>query len=213
MDRRSMMDRAALDQIAREHMIPRKSHAYRETGWLYYHGARTAKLALALGKQIFPDGNVAVDTLYAAALFHDVGKGDEPHSESGSRIVRETLNGILPLDQLESVSTLIAQHNLRGRTDLELSNESKLLMDADLIDHTGSINIWLGFCYTYQEGNGLDDQIDYFESEGLAELRSWESSTWFDISRKVLRERNDFVESFMERLKKEAGGGICQRSF
>lgn len=202
------MDRAALERIARELMLGRRSHTHRETGWLYYHGLRTAKLALSLRERLFPDERGLDDCLYAAGLFHDIGKGDEPHTESGSRMVLDVLDGHLPPEQLSLVSKWIAQHQLRGHTELELSNGAKLLMDADLIDHAGSINVWLGCCHTYHDGNSIDALVDYFESGGLSTLRSWERLTWFEFSHKILKERNDFVASFMERLKLEAGGGF-----
>ena len=44
-----------INQIAFEKMGKLKAHIKREKGFIYYHGLRTAKLALTLRKNIYPD--------------------------------------------------------------------------------------------------------------------------------------------------------------
>jgi uncharacterized protein len=81
------MDIERINQIAYESMAHRKTHQGREPGFILYHGRRTAQIALRLAAQI--NGAVDRNILYTGALFHDIGKGTEPHNEAGARIVRK----------------------------------------------------------------------------------------------------------------------------
>jgi HD superfamily phosphodiesterase len=44
----------------------------REPGWILYHGQRTGKIAVFLGRKL--NCEVDCDVLYTAGLFHDIGK-------------------------------------------------------------------------------------------------------------------------------------------
>ena len=202
------MDRKRIDEIAQRYMLNKKSHSHRESGWVYFHGKRTAQLALSLRKRIFPNDASYDDILFAAALFHDVGKGDEPHNESGSRIVCEALAEEMQLDKLALAAEWIWQHNYRQRADLSLSDGAKLLMDADLIDHTGSIDIWLGCTYMAYDSGNIQELLNYYHTKGLEELRSWPETLWFELSSLVLKERVDFEVKFFDRLLKEEEGQL-----
>ncbi len=75
------MDIEKIDQIAHENMAQRRPDPNREPGFILHHGRRTAQIALRLAEQI--NVNMHRDILYTGALFHDVGKGTEPHNETG----------------------------------------------------------------------------------------------------------------------------------
>ena len=78
-----------VEQAACECMASRQESKDREPGWLYHHGRRVARIALRLADEI--GAAVDRDVMYAGALFHDIGKGAEPHNEIGAAITREAL--------------------------------------------------------------------------------------------------------------------------
>lgn len=80
-----------ISEIALNTMSQRKSHLQRETGFVYYHCQRVAKIALSLRKELFPDEGTMDDIMYVASIFHDVTKGIEPHQETGSVLVKSLL--------------------------------------------------------------------------------------------------------------------------
>src|SRR5690606_1118348 len=131
---------------ARTTMGKRKSHLRREKGFIYYHCQRVANLSLNLRKQLYPDQAAMDDIMYVGALFHDVTKGIEPHHETGVHLVKQLLQEECKVDELEIVATIIAQHNNRHLQ--ELPYYIKIVQDADILDHFGSMEIWLKFIYS-----------------------------------------------------------------
>lgn len=77
------MDTKLLQEIAFKKMGKLKAHLQREPGHIYYHGLRVAKLSLNLRKMLFSETTEFDDIIYVGALFHDIGKGIEPHEETG----------------------------------------------------------------------------------------------------------------------------------
>ena len=85
------MDRQKIIEIARVAMAQRQPRQEREKGYVFHHGLRTAKIAMKLFDSLECPDKTCPDILFCAALFHDVGKGTEPHNETGAKIASELL--------------------------------------------------------------------------------------------------------------------------
>ena len=80
------MDFARLNALAEGWMRTRQAHLERERGSVYFHGQRVAKGVLELRRRVTEDASHD-EILRAAAIFHDIGKGIEPHAQSGAALV------------------------------------------------------------------------------------------------------------------------------
>jgi len=103
------MDRERVIQIARAAMGHNRTHPARERGYVFHHALRTARIALALVERIdeAPTLEASEDEVFAAALFHDVAKGEEPHNEAAARCVGELLTD----ERTAAVARIVREHN------------------------------------------------------------------------------------------------------
>ena len=201
-----------LDKIQKrafELMGSRKAHLEREVGGIYYHGQRTANVAVTLRKQLIPDDDSMDNILRASAYFHDVAKGIEPHAKYGTIVAEEALKDLVTEDELASICELISKH--KGR---DLNNEStspfvKLFQDADLIEHFGMYEIWMNFQYYAHTNGTMVDAIKFYDEHHDIHVGNNRKLLNYDISKKIFDEKVEFEKLFIDRLKKEGKGGIC----
>jgi uncharacterized protein len=201
------MDREKTLEKAREVLEKTISHSRREPGWAYRHGWRTANLALWLRERIFPDEAVMDDTLYVAGLFHDCAKDDESdHAKAGADRAVEYLSGLVLETDLPEVLQAIYKHNKRGEpsTDLE-----KVLQDADIIDHFGTIEIWLSTSYSVLGGEGPERSLAFYDSEWTPMVEEIRGLLNFDLFRSVFEGRIAYNNAFIRRFRMEAAGGVA----
>lgn len=201
------MDIKKIDQIALETMSKRKAHVERERGFIYNHGRRVAALSLSLYSKIESAEKALEETIYAGALFHDVGKGIGSHGHTGAVLVKDLLKDCCTSSELESISEIVRLHNKRGQK--ELPDMIKIVQDADILDHMGTQEIWMSFLYSSYADKDPDYAIDFWNSDffkshisGARELLN------FDISKSVYDERLDFELKFIERFIIESKGEI-----
>jgi uncharacterized protein len=193
-------------EMARQLMIDRKGHLERETGYIYYHGVRTAEICIKLLDTMKRDCSIDRDLLYAGALLHDVAKGVEPHAEHGAAIVRQCLAGKLPPESIESIAELVRMHNRRGQST---QIDQMLIQDADLLDHFGSQNVWLGFLFSASRDEPGEKALEYFRSEKNRGFVEWcRGILNFEVSREVLEEKIAFEEMFFGRFERELRGEL-----
>lgn len=192
---------AQIQALARSLMGERKAHPLRERGFILRHGQRTARGVLALRAQLTDDASHD-EALRVAALFHDVGKGIEPHARYGAALAREALQALLPAGMLEEVCALIAAHCDRRAENFW----AQVLQDADILDHFGSVEIGLSFQYgAYTEG-GMDETLQWYRTEFAAYAAHVRERLHFDPSRAVFDEKIAFTLAFVRRLACEAAG-------
>ena len=103
------------------------------------------------------------DIIYVAAMFHDVTKGIEPHQETGAVLVKSLLRDECSPEQLDFISDIIALHNTRNHEELPFY--IKLVQDADILDHFGSMDIWMKFLYSAHGEENVWDTVRFWESE------------------------------------------------
>ena len=85
-----LVDYDPLDALAQKLMANHKAHVMRERGFIYRHGRRVARGVILLREAVTPNTSQD-DALRVAAMFHDVGKGIEPHEQSGAALARAFL--------------------------------------------------------------------------------------------------------------------------
>lgn len=196
-----MIDYAALDGLAAQWMRDRKAHLTREKGFIYKHGKRVSVSVLELRRRVTDDDSHD-DALRIAAMFHDIGKGIEPHNITAGVLIRTLLGEHLPGELLEEVAWLAENHVRREITHLF----ANLLQDADTLDHFGTIDILMTAQYgAYTEG-GVETMLDWYR-EGFEELNSeCRATLHFDVSRAVFDEKQHYSREFARRLAIEAEG-------
>jgi uncharacterized protein len=200
------MDFLALDALAAKLMRGRKSHKEREIGAAYDHGKRVSEGVISLRKAVSDDDSHD-DLLRAAAMFHDVGKGIEPHAHSGSVLVRDLLQGYATADEVEEMARLIAAHCDRHPNEEKHDLWAKLLQDADLLDHFGTYDIWMCFSYyAYNGQEGIQKAADFMENELPQHAAKHRELLNFEVSRRIFDEKMAFERCFTQRLLIEATG-------
>jgi uncharacterized protein len=176
----------------------------REPGYTYDHGRRTASIALHLADA--HGAPVDRDVLHAAALFHDIGKGNNRHNEVGARLVRELLEHACSPAEIDRISQIILEHPLRMKPN-SYTLETKLIQDADVLDHIGPIGPWRTFYVSAAQDKTLDCVLEYYHSDENIESLEWmrealnlnESVVIFD--KRAAFERQFFAE--LERVQRQ----------
>jgi uncharacterized protein len=83
-----------------------------------------------------------------------------------------------------------------------------LLQDADLLDHFGTIEIWMNFNYYGIEDEDMNSSIDYYNTE-FKELSTKNRSLLnFEVSERIFDEKLEFVYNFVKRMEIENKGDI-----
>lgn len=201
-----MIDRQKVQNKAKEILLTMQSHPRREPGWAYRHGWRTANLALWLRERLFPARMDMDDLLYTAALFHDCAKDDETdHAEAGSVRANDYLQGIVPVEDMPFVTEAIFMHNKRGT---ECSDMDTVLQDADIIDHFGTIEVWLNVSYSVLGGEGPERSLEFYDTEWASMIDELRGLFNFSLSRAVFDDRIAYNNEFVNRLKIEVAGGV-----
>ena len=199
------MDFVKLDQIAAEFMKNRRFHMYRETGSVYYHGARVAQGVLQLRRRVTHDASYD-DILRCAAMFHDIAKGMKPHSHFGAMLVRDILRDELSAYELENVCRLIEAHGDRRPAREFHDMWVWLLQDADLLDHVGTYEIWLSCNYYAYQQRPMEDILEWYTSQFDAQMADYRARLNFDVSRDIFDSKVEFEHMFIRRLIVENSG-------
>ncbi len=195
-----------VEKAACECMASRQESKDREPGWLYHHGRRVARIALRLADEI--GAAVDRDVMYAGALFHDTGKGVEPHNEIGASITRETLSGLCSPGELEAICDIIRNHNQRQLSD-QFCEAVKIVQDADVLDHVGSIGPWLAFYWSGVHNETFDDHVRFIEGEeNAATQMRMKAGLNYEVSRRIFEDRLAFEKRFFTEVRRVYLEGI-----
>ncbi len=202
------MNRAKCIQIARLAMAGRKAHAAREKGYTFHHGLRTGSLAIRLREQISKMMEVSEKLLFLGGLFHDVGKGREPHNHSGADAVARLLAEELTGEEIEAVGRIVREHNQR-KNNRRCWLASKIVQDADLLDHFGAHGVWLCLHYSASRDRTDAQTLKYYNSldHQAYQVKSRKALN-FEISRLSFDRRISLERQYMDRLAVEADGEL-----
>ncbi len=200
------MNLEQLKKLAWETMGRRLSHPDRERGFVYYHGQRVARIAVQLRELIFPGEDSLDEVLLVAGWFHDVGKGIEPHWEYGALLAREMLKEHCSPADLEKIVEIIGSHTLRKQGEYPLYVQ--LVQDADILDHFGTVEVWLNFWHCAVRGKGVEQSLEFYADEHEQEVTSVRGLLNFPASVQIFDEKVNFVRSFVARFAQEARGEL-----
>ncbi len=197
----------SLRKLAYELLAARRSHDYREKGFIYYHGQRVAKLAINLRKLIIPDDDSNDDVIRVASYFHDIAKGIEPHFEYGAILVKEILKEYFTEEELKKIVDIVRYHTLR-RKDNDYADYIKIVQDADILDHYGTIGVWLDFHYYAYHDLSMEKALEIYEQEYEKQISKVRELLNYDISKKIYDDRVEFQRKFFRRFAVEVKGDI-----
>jgi len=197
-----------LDEIAQELMKKRKAHRERETGSVYEHGVRTAKLCLLLRRELVPDDDSMDEILQLAGLFHDVGKSVEPHEKFGPVIFLEAVKGVVSDAEAQEAARLIAEHCDRRPGEEYPDVWSKILQDADLLDHIGSYTVWMDIQRAAFRDMSVEQTAERFKEHARVYAEYHRKTLNFPISIKIYDERIASYLDFADRFCVEARGEL-----
>ena len=104
----------------------------------FEHTMRVYRWAIKLQSKLGGD----LDVIVLAALLHDIGWDDErPHGEVGAELAVEYMDSIgIDPETIRRVGEIIMIHEDKD-SDVDLSLECKIVMDADLLDEVGAISV------------------------------------------------------------------------
>jgi len=205
------MDLAKIKRIAFDEMA-QKVHWCGEKSGKYYHGERTAKLALTLREYVLPGDGSHDDILTVAAWLHDIASGESDHPLKGAERAKILLAGHCTEREIREIYDIMYRHDERQSVSDadrdEFSVYAKIQQDADFLDHLGTLNIFTNFVHLALTGKTVVDEIDRMK-EWLIRLETeFEVELNFDISKRIYRDRVAFYRSFLERFAVEGAGEI-----
>lgn len=196
-----------IKDIAFESMSRRKAHLTREKGFIYYHCERVAKLSINLRESLFPAEDSKDEIIYVGALFHDVTKGIEPHNRTGAQLIKTILIDECTPQELNEISEIIELHNSRNRAELPF--HIKIVQDADILDHFGSLEIWLKFMYSAHKEENVFDAIRLWNSSEHTKYKiETRQRLNFELSKEIYDKRIEFQRYFQKRFELECNGSI-----
>jgi uncharacterized protein len=178
----------------------------------------------AMAERIARAAGADVEIVRAAALLHDIGRGDRlrrDHAEVSAEQAREILKAHPP-ERVEAVVQAILQHRFRAGPPPE-SLEARCLFDADKLDSIGAIGVARAFAYSGVVGQRLWDEIapDYAERFARGDVEPGEHTARHEFvvklsklrermttstGRAIAEERHSVMAAFFERLASEARG-------
>jgi len=184
---------------------------YRPEGGVAYtleHCRRVMRLCerLADGAEL-AHRKIDRESMLIAALFHDVGREIEVdnHCEAGSAHVMEALGGVLGAEQLERVAEMVKHHNR------PIDTETEIIHDADLIDRVGTNFIWRNLHYSAHHRKSLRESWEWYQSVKDEWQTKYEDWAIFEMTKREIRRRADFMDAFYEEALRELECDIDER--
>lgn len=202
------MDLDKIKRLATDLLKNRKAHIEREKGGILYHGQRTAELVLKLRKVLLPDDSSHDDILQVAAWFHDCGKGIEPHANYGAVIAREALKDYVSSHELEQICSLIRLHQDRDPGSNTHDDYTKLLQDADHLDHFGIYEVWMGIQYYAHTEGTIQEMLDFYNMNHESHTKKHRALLNYELSKRIFDDKVSFENDYIARLNDEGQGKI-----
>ena len=202
------MDFDRLNEVAVRLMKRRKAHREREAGSIYDHGQRVMKLAVALRREVLPEDDSMDDILRLAGMFHDIGKGIEPHAAFGAPIMVQAVKGIVTDEEAQTAARLIAAHCDRRPNEPAHDVWERLIQDADLLDHMGTYNVWMDIQYCAYKEMGVNEESEFLKEKVEHYASFHRTQLNFEVSKRIYDDRIGFYLDFVKRFLVESQGEI-----
>lgn len=185
------------------------------------HSERVYRMALRLGREMDAD----LEVLAAAALLHDIGRGEERsskgavcHAGRGAEMAGPILQELgYQADSIRKIRHCIRAHRYRGTCTPE-TLEARILFDADKLDSIGAVGIGRAFLFAGQIGACLHNpELDphatrSYSSQDTAyrefqvKMSRVRSRLLTPVGRRIAEERHRFMEIFFDQLNNEIYG-------
>jgi uncharacterized protein len=179
------------------------------------HVLRVLRLAERIGQAERAD----LEILRAAALLHDVARGEEgDHAEMAAERAREILTGHSP-ERVERVVEAIRSHRFRSGP-APTSLEARILYDADKLDAMGAIGVARAYAVAGQSGQRLwaplaeigDDVAQEVPAvhtpvhEFKMKLAKLAGTLHTRTAQQLAAQRHRYMREFFQRLEAEVRG-------
>jgi len=168
------------------------------------HVIRVYDLCLKIGKKL--SANLLV--LKLAALFHDIGRLNEPrsfnkknHAEISAKIALNFLlskNFDISNEDIENIIHSIKAHSFSNKI-IPKTLEAKILSDADKLDALGAIGLYRTIGFTVKNHGGIGQVIKHMEEKILV----LKDQLLLDVSKRIAKERQKIILDFYKRIKSE----------
>ncbi|MDN5343768.1 HD domain-containing protein [Oceanotoga sp. DSM 15011] len=207
-----MNDRVELSKgLALKKMEKFKFGLEKDKGFTYHHGIRVGKLALKLKNIIGIKDNLD-ELIEVGGIFHDIGKGSEPHNEFGAQITKEILKDLYSEDELNIIYDIVFYHNQRKKGNFPYY--IKIIQDADMIDHYGVTGLWLDFSRVKDNGFSLNEFLEINDSEDNIQFHNNKVDLLnYDFSKKELETRIEIQRNIAKLFKRESCGDLLIDDF
>ncbi len=182
----------------------------------FFHGTRVAKFSELIARS--EKLKVDYDTLFVAALFHDIGKikavvesGEIDYKSEGNKnhhlVSEQMFLNVLGKNTLEllgkkfinKVVSIIQETHV----DLPTLLEVRVIQDADELDNFGYLQIWRTFTYDALANMSFSDALEWWKIEGKASRSKILKSLWFETTKKIASSGLIRTDDFFEKLNKE----------
>lgn len=148
-------------------------------GFRYHHGVRVMNYCQKIAKfPRFKKEIINIDALLIAALFHDIGKieavnedgqlvygnyGGISHDALGAKIAPKYLEKYIKDKELIDLICLIISEQESKITPTRI--ESKIIKDADRLDHYGVLHLWCSITYANYNNKNVEGLKEFWEGE------------------------------------------------
>ncbi len=168
----------------------------------FEHTMRVYRWAIKLQSKLGGD----LDVIVLAALLHDIGwdvSGERDHAEVGAELAVEYLDSLgVDADIIRQVGEIIMIHEDKD-TDRDLSLETRIVMDADLLDEVGAISIMWDSMATACEDDPTYKKAYYRIKEFYRKNKPKIRRCKTDAARAEWTKRMQLIETYMTQLEKE----------
>ncbi len=166
----------------------------------YEHIMRVYRWAIRLQAKLGGD----LDIIVLAALLHDVGwEEGRPHEEVSAEIAVEYLDSIgVDPEKIRRVGEIIMKHEDKDTED-DLTLECRIVMDADLLDEVGAVEIIWDCMATALEPEASYKRAYYKIKEYFRVNKPKIKRCKTDPGRAEFTKRMQLVENYIYQLERE----------
>jgi len=187
-------------------------------GFRYHHGVRVMNYCKKIAKYPrFKNENLNIDALLISALFHDIGKieavnksgqliygnyGGISHDALGAKIVPKHLEKYIKDKELINLICLIISEQEGKITPTRI--ESKIIKDADRLDHYGVLHLWCSITYANYQKKNIEGLKEFWDGEeGKKKYEANFSKFYFPEVRAVAEKRFENLTKTTELMFEE----------
>lgn len=190
-------------------------------GFRYHHGVRVMKYCQKIAEfPRFDNESINMDALLIGALFHDIGKieaidkngqliygnyGGISHDALGAKIAPKYLEKFIKdKDLINQICLIISEQESKV---VPTRIESKIIKDADRLDHYGVIHLWCSITHSNYHKKNIEGLKEFWEGEeGKKKYEANFSKFYFPEVRAIAEKRFKNLTKATELMFEEQSG-------